>query len=1369
MDDLLNIEDVFTFKSRRKNINKRSAERLRESAINQGFNIRTTSRRITRNNMAIWQAFLNEQGENRRNERNAQRQQNRLNNRRRTITRFIFDGVRQAPQYGLTQRSYKMTFTEGFGAEYFGQIADQLHEDFQSMLTKIIRKENLHGTDKIGFRFELTSAERGLICNTFPVYTGMHNVENMSASVILDRITKHLQSNSWVGDGSRIHIDIVKIPRGGKKPDKATDITHARNKRSVVQIFTEEKNNCFFQAIALGYAKATDKKEYKRLCGNGKETIQRNRNAVACELAEKLGMKEDFVGIEQIPMVEEALNITINVYGFIQRDFIYPSGHREPKPININLLYFDNHYDLLSSPNALEGKDSYCQLCRKRYNSTHIRHNCQLKCFRCADSNCIGKNMDPGVQGDNAPLKCKECNFTFIDDFCLQAHIDNKVCRERKQCSNCRVIHSSKHHKCGKILCGNCGKQEDPDHECFHQRPVIKKPCEKLIAFDFETDPTKSPHEFLIGIATYIYDKPEYGPDVEDTREIGGKEYYVFESIDSFCEWLFHPKHKGYRAFAHNSGRYDSHFIRKYILEQGMRIKKQIVRGSNFMNIELEIGIEIKDSYLIIPFPLRSFPKAFGLKEMKKGYFPYTFVNRENIRQVYPSLPDIKHYCFRSTYKDKGEYARATSWYETNKSSTFDVYTELVQYCISDVELLATGIRTFRELIIEITKEASIKQGIHPVGPRQRESPTSTASSSQSSTASSSPSSTSSSAQRGGSRGPLGVDPTLYSTVASIAFNTYEGIFMPEDTIAVLQSQAQVISSNGEREWLRYIEVKEGIALERQVKILGAHVDGFDRKNNVVYQYHGCAFHGCRKCYKPGTIMKFKSMQMSELLASTMLRTKNLEKAKYKVVECWEHEWIGTEIRNEFLRGRDLDDFKTLDMKDAFFGGNTQPMKLYVGEKEGRKIRYLDFTSLYPAVMKGNLRPVVQGGETFECLWPIGHPEKFNVHEILSDLSNIHGFIKAKVIPANLYNPILPERRNGKLIFGCEPIVGTFTTADLKCALRYGYKIEQIYSAEHFPMSFTHRNVAKNLFREYVDMFLKIKQENDGWPDGVETEEQKQAFIDEYALKEGIYLEREKIKKNPALKSIAKLFLNSLWGKYAQRPNLPKYETLTNNPARFFQLMLDDELEVSNIFVINDETLDITYSKKKQCVGKSFKTNIAIASFTTAFGRARLQEPLQIIDKDVIYCDTDSIIYIESENNKNIITSSLLGDLKDELKIGNYITEFASTGPKSYAYTESNGKQTCKIKGFPLNIDNQEKLNLEVMKNMVFNQDENVETTGKLFRIEKQAREIHTNDNASKIFKFTFDKRVILPFDEEAKILDTIPFGEDTPSYPVLL
>ena len=68
------------------------------------------------------------------------------------------------------------------------------------------------------------------------------------------------------------------------------------------------------------------------------------------------------------------------------------------------------------------------------------------------------------------------------------------------------------------------------------------------------------------------------------------------------------------------------------------------------------------------------------------------------------------------------------------------------------------------------------------------------------------------------------------------------------------------------------------------------------------------------------------------------------------------------------------------------------------------------------------------------------------------------------------------------------------------------------------------------LFKEYVDMFLKIKQEASGYPKDCVTEEQKQAYIDEYYEHEGIRLDPEKIEYNPGLRSLAKLMLNSFWG-----------------------------------------------------------------------------------------------------------------------------------------------------------------------------------------------------------------------------------------------
>ena len=53
-------------------------------------------------------------------------------------------------------------------------------------------------------------------------------------------------------------------------------------------------------------------------------------------------------------------------------------------------------------------------------------------------------------------------------------------------------------------------------------------------------------------------------------------------------------------------------------------------------------------------------------------------------------------------------------------------------------------------------------------------------------------------------------------------------------------------------------------------------------------------------------------------------------------------------------------------------------------------------------------------------------------------------------------------------------------------------------------------------------------QEASGWPPECETEEQKTEFIDYIEREEGVRSEREKVKKNPGLRALAKIMLNSL-------------------------------------------------------------------------------------------------------------------------------------------------------------------------------------------------------------------------------------------------
>jgi hypothetical protein len=72
------------------------------------------------------------------------------------------------------------------------------------------------------------------------------------------------------------------------------------------------------------------------------------------------------------------------------------------------------------------------------------------------------------------------------------------------------------------------------------------------------------------------------------------------------------------------------------------------------------------------------------------------------------------------------------------------------------------------------------------------------------------------------------------------------------------------------------------------------------------------------------------------------------------------------------------------------------------------------------------------------------------------------------------------------------------------------------------------------LFAEYVDMFLKLKQESSGYPSCVQSEADKERYIEEYRRAEGITLDKASISKNAGQRTLAKLKLNSMWDKWAQ-------------------------------------------------------------------------------------------------------------------------------------------------------------------------------------------------------------------------------------------
>ncbi|RWR98755.1 hypothetical protein B4U79_02666, partial [Dinothrombium tinctorium] len=162
-------------------------------------------------------------------------------------------------------------------------------------------------------------------------------------------------------------------------------------------------------------------------------------------------------------------------------------------------------------------------------------------------------------------------------------------------------------------------------------------------------------------------------------------------------------------------------------------------------------------------------------------------------------------------------------------------------------------------------------------------------------------------------------------------------------------------------------------------------------------------------------------------------------------------------------------------------------------------------------------------------------------------------------------------------------------------ALEFGYKIKKIYEV------YNYKEKSNQLFSQYMNMWAKLKQEASGWPDSsYENNEQKQdEYIKQYFEKEGIQLEKSKIKKNSSLRFIAKIMLNSFWGKLAQRPNLERNE-LINSYEEYIKLIIDPEVEITAEKILNENTMIINWKYANEDDCSPGNTSVVIAAFVTS-------------------------------------------------------------------------------------------------------------------------------------------------------------------------
>ena len=214
-----------------------------------------------------------------------------------------------------------------------------------------------------------------------------------------------------------------------------------------------------------------------------------------------------------------------------------------------------------------------------------------------------------------------------------------------------------------------------------------------------------------------------------------------------------------------------------------------------------------------------------------------------------------------------------------------------------------------------------------------------------------------------------------------------------------------------------------------------------------------------------------------------------------------------------------------------------------------------------------------------------------------------------------------------------------------------GYKITQYHEVLHWKESEQYDPLTKEggLFTSYINTFLKLKQQASGFPEYIQTNEEKDHYIEQYFLHEGILLEKDLIEKNPGLRSLSKLALNSFYGKFGQRTNLKKTKFVTD-VASLYKLFTDPSKVITDFHIMNENIVEVEFKHSEDFEPLSVNTNVVIAAFCTSWARFKLWSVMNKLGPNVLYHDTDSIIFsVKDENDYIPPLGNYLGQLTNEL------------------------------------------------------------------------------------------------------------------------
>ena len=759
------------------------------------------------------------------------------------------------PRFRAVESDYTFTLPQGFdnvtGVDNIMAVVDRM---MNNILQTVVRG---YPEDRIRFVMQIDGLKSG-----DPISMSFMPQRELTVDHIYDMVHKVIQSGENVRLNNNFKVNVIWVDSsrslgGGKRKGGATAAAaaalgskrkrrgagrvfnmrdYAKDTRSVINVTARDKM-CLARCLVIALWR--EKRETPE--GLAVYNAIRNKNSglqtnEACELCVASGVDpEANASLEDVKRFERYLNrgmekTRYRLVVFSQSHFftpIYRSVNSEASVL-IYLYLRDNHYHLITSMKGFLKKDYFCDKCLKSFKKFD-RHKCNYVCRACGTAQC-GR-----VTGGGESYECDVCHRVFKSARCYELHFEPPPQRPRVKDSICLGVHRCKvcnkeyktaegPHECYTKKCMNCKRTVPCKHKCFMQ--VLDPPPEKereYYFFDYECQQETGKHI----------------PNLVVVHDEEGEEF-VFEGEecnDEFCEWLFDDERDvDAVAIAHNFGKYDGSFVLKWLLERGVRCAP-LMKGGKIISLRAGKVVFI-DSLNFLPMALSRLPKTFGLTDvLKKGYFPHFFNTVANQDYVGP-IPEARYYGPNRMYTE----ARAAfmEWHakQVRDGVVFDFRKELLEYCRSDVDILRRCCLEFRRLFMEMTD---------------------------------------------------GVDPFLSLTIASACIRAFRTNFL-KDTIGIIPHggyHSGYTQSLVAEEWLEYEQFMRGHAvrtgwnhLEGEARVCGFAVDGFDEEHGVVYKFHGCVFHGCRKCFPSrGTLSPYNQMCIKTIKTPLLCKSRYSHKS----------------------------------------------------------------------------------------------------------------------------------------------------------------------------------------------------------------------------------------------------------------------------------------------------------------------------------------------------------------------------------------------------------------------------------------------------------------------------------------------------------